>query len=1186
MARHGYVMKNDGLVRGDAQLQLPLQEEPHDKASLNAPLGAPLDLALRDDDATARTRALDTTQSFIVRAPAGSGKTELLTQRVLALLAHAHAPEEVVAITFTRKAAAEMKDRLLQALGHAAEGRVPPKEPHHALTTELARRALMRDRELGWELTANPARLRVQTIDALALWLARQLPITTRFAATTQVTERAEPLYSTAAHATLLLIDSTEAQDRGVARHVVRLLTHLDNDWPRVHRLLSGMLARRDQWLRHLGHLDRAALEAPMQNECARQIERVREAFLGAKAVEAMDVQELIALARYAAGNLPNDSRLSRCADLEGLPEAAFEQLDAWRALAALLLNNEGNWRIRFSKSEGFPSFPGAARFKERIVALTDALRSNEALRHALHGLRELPAPHFTAAQWEVLESIVALLPRAAAELTLVFAEARESDFVQLTRAAVDALGEEDAAADIAHALDARIRHLLIDEFQDTSITQFELIERLIAQWRPGDRRTVFVVGDPMQSIYRFREAEVGLFLRAWVSGIARLPLQQLQLARNFRSRKGLVDWANTAFARVLPGESDMASGAVAFEPSVADHSAAAPTPAAVEFSALLDASPLDEAVRVVELVQRIQADDPAASIALLVRARQHLAQIVPALRESGLRFTAVELEQLLARPLIGDLLALTRALEHLADKVAWLAVLRAPWCGLTLADLSALAEGAPNATVWQLVCDPSRRSQLSSDGQQRLTRVTSVLQRALEVRGRSPLTERVRQTWWLLGGPACISTAADYADAESFFDHLAQHEERRRSVPDVAAFEASLIRLYAAPDAQASDRLQVMTIHKAKGLEFDYVIVPGLDRVTMSDDAQLMQWLERPAVFGDLRGPELLLSPIYPPEADKKDDSIYCWIERLQQQRQAHEDGRLLYVAATRARKQLQWLACIPTINGEISPPRENSLLQRLWPAVEDECRRALTERAMDASGGVATAPLTLTYDQSLRRLPVDWTFPTSPPAVDWQDNAPPAAELAIEFSWAGETARRIGVVVHRWLQRIADDALQGWNTERVRTIAPHIERELAGVGIGDQLQMARSRVVQALTSALSDPRARWLLGPQNDARSELRLTVRSGALARRIVLDRIFVAENGARWIIDYKTGIHEGADTATFLDREQQRYRQQLENYAAAFEGQSQLGLYFPLVPGWREWSSEIEVNAPDRTEGKKP
>ena len=1148
-------MKHSESSRSDVQLQLPLLVEP----LLEAPAAPSDGTDLSNDDAAARARALDTTQSFIVRAPAGSGKTELLTQRVLALLAHAYAPEEVVAITFTRKAAAEMKDRLLQALADAVAATDLPPEPHKALTLHLAQQVSARDRELGWELAANPARLRVQTIDALALWLAQQLPITTRFAAITQVTERAEPLYGAAAHATLALIDSAEARDRIVAQHVVRLLTHLDNDWPRVHRLLSGMLAKRDQWLRHLGHLDRAALEAPMQDECSRQIERVCQAFVAA------DADELIALARYAAGNLPLDSRLSPCADLDCLPEASFRQLDAWRALAVMLLTNEGNWRTRFSKSEGFPSFPGAAPFKQRIVVLTDTLRSNEALRCALHALRDLPAPHFTAGQWEVLESIVALLPRAAAELMLAFGDAGECDFVQLTRAAVDALGE-DAGGDVAHALDARMRHLLIDEFQDTSITQFELVARLVADWQPGDGRTLFVVGDPMQSIYRFREAEVGLFLRAWNSGIASLPLHCLQLARNFRSQQGLVDWANAAFVRVLPGASDMASGAVAFEPSVVDPSTGC-APEAVKFNALIDGSPHDEATRVVELVRRMQADDPAASIALLVRARPHLAQIVPALREAGLSFTAVELELLLARPLIGDLLALTRALEHLADKVAWLAVLRAPSCGLTLADLSALAEGAPNATVWQLMGDATRRSQLSADGQQRVERVAAVLTRALELRGRSALAERVRETWWLLGGPACVSTAADHADAESFFAHLEQHEERRRGVADIAAFEASLVRLYAAPDAQASGKLQVMTIHKAKGLEFDYVLVPGLDRVTTGDDAQLMQWLERPTELG--LG-ELLLSPIYPPDADKKDDSIYCWIERLQQQRQAHEDERLLYVAATRARKKLHWLACIPTADGDVSLPRENSLLYRLWPAVEDECRRALAARA--SVSGFAMAPTTATYDQSLRRLPSDWTFPIAPPSIDWHDDAPSAA-LAIEFSWAGETARRIGVVVHRWLQRIAEDALHGWNAERVQTIAPHIERELAGMGIsGDELQVARSRVVQALTSALSDLRARWLLGPQNDARSELRLTVRSGTVARRIVLDRTFIDENGARWIIDYKTGIHEGADVEGFLDRERLRYAGQLELYAQALGGAAQLGLYFPLLNGWREWKSE--------------
>ena len=160
--------------------------------------------------------------------------------------------------------------------------------------------------------------------------------------------------------------------------------------------------------------------------------------------------------------------------------------------------------------------------------------------------------------------------------------------------------------------------------------------------------------------------------------------------------------------------------------------------------------------------------------------------------------------------------------------------------------------------------------------------------------------------------------------------------------------------------------------------------------------------------------------------------------------------------------------------------------------------------------------------------------------------------------------------------VQRIADDALEGWSIARVEAIALHIERELSGAGVsGAELKAARSRVAHALTSALTDSRALWLLGPHSDARNELRLTTLRGGVARRIVMDRTFVDEIGARWIIDYKTGTHEGADVERFLDREQLRYVDQLELYAQALGGTVQLGLYFPLLSGWRAWPSETRA-----------
>ena len=152
-----------------------------------------------------------------------------------------------------------------------------------------------------------------------------------------------------------------------------------------------------------------------------------------------------------------------------------------------------------------------------------------------------------------------------------------------------------------------------------------------------------------------------------------------------------------------------------------------------------------------------------------------------------------------------------------------------------------------------------------------------------------------------------------------------------------------------------------------------------------------------------------------------------------------------------------------------------------------------------------------------------------------------------------------------------MADDALDGWDAARINTIAPQIERALAAGGLtGNDLAMARARVSRALLNVVRDERGRWLLGQHPEHRSELRLTVLQGGRVRKFVLDRTFVTHEGTRWIVDYKVGSHEGAEVEAFLDAEQVRYRGQLEAYGAAFDPQARLGLYFPLVAGWRQWS----------------
>jgi ATP-dependent helicase/nuclease subunit A len=161
---------------------------------------------------------------------------------------------------------------------------------------------------------------------------------------------------------------------------------------------------------------------------------------------------------------------------------------------------------------------------------------------------------------------------------------------------------------------------------------------------------------------------------------------------------------------------------------------------------------------------------------------------------------------------------------------------------------------------------------------------------------------------------------------------------------------------------------------------------------------------------------------------------------------------------------------------------------------------------------------------------------------------------------------------VVYRWLPCLAAAGGAGWDAGRIHALDPAIRLALAAQGVGESvIADAAARARQALINCVSDDRGRWLLGAQVEGRSEWRLTGVVDGQRFNVIIDRTFVDEAGVRWIIDYKTSVHTGADTAAFLDNERERYRSQLERYAALLRGAQRirLGLYFPLLCGWREW-----------------
>ena len=1089
-------------------------------------------------DSAARAAALDPKRSFIVQAPAGSGKTELLIQRFLALLGTVQQPEQVVAITFTRKAAAEMRRRVLRAL-RAAAANEPSAAPHERTAFDLACAAIERDRALGWQLLAQPQRLRIDTLDAFNAWLARQLPVLADGVAAADVLDKADDLYREAARRSVAAL-----ADGGVLGDALRtLLRDVGNDCEQLEKLLAALLPRRDQWLRILA-ADAPALRRTLESALQRLVDD--EIAAAAALCEEPLLAALAPLLRHAAGAANDSLRVSTAPwlALDRPPQAGPVALAAWQGISALLLTKEGEWRKRLTKSEGFG--PEHADLRERLRALLDGLQDRAPLRSALRRVGSLPAARYTERQWESLAALRIVLVRLAAELKLAFAERRAVDFVELALAAQRALGHVDAPSDLLLALDRRIQHLLVDEFQDTSQSQRRLLELLTAGWQPDDGRTLFLVGDPMQSIYRFRDADMSLFLLAKQRGIGSVRLTSVALERNFRSAPAIVAWVNAAFARVFPAEDHIATGRAAFRASIATRMGEG-EPFVRAYAA---AAPRGEIDTVVAVLAEERCRDPEQSIAVLVQNRKHLEGLRERLRERGLAVHAVEIDSLGEQQIAQDLAALTRALLHLGDRIAWLAILRAPWCGLGWADLDALCGDDHRSAVWQLLLEPARLDRLGTSGRARARNLVATLTAAFAARGATTLTRWIERTWLELRGPECLDDAAERLAAEQYFA-LLDAAERGGDLDDPALLHRALEAVQPQADAPREHGIEIMTMHRAKGLEFDTVVLLGLARAPHPDEAKALQWLSR--ATADAQDDLVMVPSAFSSDIDG--GRLADFVRGAERERDLAERARLLYVATTRARERLHVVWQLPA---DAEAPPANSLLWHLWPVV------GATPRAAESA---AAAPDKAALQPYLRRL--------VEPAAPASGASPRLAQAAPrpEFVWATPTAAHVGTVVHRHLQRIAEQGLGRFTARRLAESQALFARELELLGVeAAELDAAAARVVTALSRALADPHGRWVLGPHDDARSELRMTLHSGGTLEHVRLDRTFVAE-GRRWIVDFKTSEHEGGSLAAFLDSEVARYAPQLERYARAVAAGDprpvQLALYFPLLGELRAW-----------------
>jgi len=1179
-------------------------------------------------DQSERDRALDVTRSWIVEAPAGSGKTGLLIQRYLKLLAlpGIDQPEQVLAITFTLKATGEIRDRVLEQFERAARPDVSTTE-FDRQTYELAKAVLERDRAMGWNLVEHPRRLNIRTIDSICAEIARGLPVLAGGGNLTPV-EDASSLHQLAAERTLMQLGG---EDQPLSNALSLLLLHRDGNLTQLRDLLGEMLAFRDQWGR-LVPLGKLLEDSYLNGTVLPRIEKALaeaicvELAVLSRALPQHFLSELATLAGelgYNEGYKGQRSPITICAGKYGPPEASVEALDHWRALCHLLIKKDG-WRSGFNSN--YIGFVIDKHQKERLNDLLDTVRDREELLAALQRVAALPPKHYPPEQWSVVKALFRILYRALAELQIVFAEHGECDFTELGLIARYALREANGAFE--STLGADLQHILVDEMQDTSSSQYELIEMLTRGW-DGRSQTIFLVGDPKQSIYLFRQARVERFIQTMQQEqLGELGLSSIRLTANFRSQSGLVRSFNEDFSLLFPPQfnddhpeeppyvrADPVRGpSHSGARNIVWHAQVLPSGLSPDekLSVRRKQAKL-EALQIRKTIEEWRArplpeHGKPWKIAVLVRNRRHLTDIVAELkgndRAEAIPFRALNIEPLGERPEILDLFALTRALLHPADRAAWLSVLRAPWCGLELADLHLLTGSddplLAERTIENLLFE--RGQELNEQSIRRLQKTWNVLQTASAQNSRLPVAEWVERTWRSLGGDTYL-VAEERTNAGKYFELLNTLEEKAGAV-DFTQLQNRLEELYAEP-AMSPGAVDLVTIHGAKGLEWDVVLVPGLEKSSRVSRGRLLTWNE--TTSSDEDSARVLLAPILGKGRDS--EALNDWLNRIQKERELAEARRLFYVACTRAREELHLFAApAETVRGEIGRTA-GSLLQAAWSVAERHfvniqapakplIAPVLTVRPapqnsfvipeVAAAVGEAMKPPAI-----LRRFPLDLQTSNQfrPRLKPNPEEAIPGLPLArFERPEGSFEARAFGNTVHAFIEAISGRLATGIqaNTlaEEIETWGPRIAAILRSYGLSPQTVTENSiRVKTALKNVVTDPSGLWTLLAHKDAASERAFS--SWDEARSIVrLDRVFragsepfVPGDDFLWIVDYKTTEHTGAGIEDFILRERKKYTPQMETYARIIRDTAsgigiKVALYYPLLPKLIWWTPALD------------
>jgi ATP-dependent helicase/nuclease subunit A len=826
--------------------------------------------------------ACNPANSVVVEACAGSGKTWLLTARLFRLLLAGARPDQILAITFTRKAAQEMQERLLSLLRECA---LVSDDDLCKLLIErgatVTQENIQKARALAGEVLTNSRGVTIDTFHGWFASLCQMAPLSSGFSRLNEPTDQTSFWIDTAIDAFIeKILNGLSAE----------LLAALDTLAAQMERNVMRQVLQK-------ALLNRVACDLWLSNSKAPSLEFV----FGIKKTQQWPIEifknsyfieQWWQAARWlslgTANQKINASIIEKAlTELEAGIVKLGDVLDQFRGLCLT------------SKNEPKKTFYKPTDSQKKIVNETEYVQLLEGLASQISRAYQMEKDQL---DMKATVALATLIPSLFDTYKTITAEQGLCDFDALESTALSVLMNDEQRAYMQQKLDIRIRHLLVDEFQDTNPVQWNILRLWLQDYGDHDKPSLFLVGDPKQSIYRFRRAESRLFnhARNWLQNHFNAKVLESDSTR--RCSIAVVCAVNAVFGL------GQTRGNTVFR----EHVSLAKPDSSIRLTGLhsyplIQKGPFDEASHVVLTLQRwlVQGHIKSLSeVMVLVRTHKSGLPLMAALREAGLAYTSKDKGERYSSQVWSDTIALLGFLINPNSNLHLLQLLRCPLIGLASSEFQTLIQAASHThstTVWATL------EELAIEGEQPWVNLQVQLAQWLQMAREFPLFETLSKVVADTHASEKYLNSASPSQRVMMAEHwdwlkswvLSLNKGRFPSVQQAYA-EAVKLQTHANSDSEGaanqSHLLRIMTVHSAKGLEANHVWLfdaNSLPKHSGSNAGLLIDW-----PLGESHPSSVTVMTSLMHSSPGRSS-----VQAIEQQAQIDEEDHLLYVALTRAR-------------------------------------------------------------------------------------------------------------------------------------------------------------------------------------------------------------------------------------------------------------------------------------------